>query len=342
MTDASTGPAADVRLDRTYVSLPEHVAPRLFVVVDTEEEFDWGKPLSRDQVSVTAMRSIGRLQSVLARWRIVPTYVVDFPIAAQPEGFSHLKELHQSGAAAIGAHLHPWVNPPFTEPLTPRNSFGCALGASLETEKIRILRDRIQESFGMQPTVFKAGRYGFGPTTAAALESLDFTVDVSVNPRMDFTAEGGPTFASFDTRPFFFGRQRRLLEIPCSTDYEGLAARAGRPLHEAASLRPLRWARLVGILARLGIVNRVMLSPEGHTLAEMKAVTRSLFHRGIRTFSLTMHSPSVQPGCTPYVRNAADLDAFLDRINAYCEFFIGELDGVASTPDEFCHALQAA
>ncbi len=88
-------------------------------------------------------------------------------------------------------------------------------------------------------------------------------------------------------------------------------------------------------------VNKVMLSPEGSTLAELKALTTSLFRRGVRTFSLTLHSPSVEPGCTPYVRTDADLGRFIDRIVAYCEFFFGELGGVPCTPEEFRTSLDS-
>jgi hypothetical protein len=97
---------------------------------------------------------------------------------------------------------------------------------------------------------------------------------------------------------------------------------------------------MVGVMSRLGVVNRIMLSPEGSTLDEMKALTRSLLRRGVRTFSLTMHSPSVEPGCTPYVRDQAQLGQFLDRIAAYCDFFLGELGGVPSTPQDLYELLE--
>jgi hypothetical protein len=58
-------------------------SPQLFVIVDTEEEFDWGAPFSRANTSVRAMRHIDRLQNVVSTRQIVPTYVVDFPIASQ-------------------------------------------------------------------------------------------------------------------------------------------------------------------------------------------------------------------------------------------------------------------
>src|SRR5437868_4261077 len=233
--------------DGDRVQIRAEMKPLLFVVVDTEEEFDWGAPFSRANISVSAMRHIDRLQSLLSTREVVPTYVVDFPIASQVDGFRPLKEFADAGTARIGAHLHPWVNPPFKEAISARNSFGCCLGEALETEKIHVLKSQISESFHQEPTVYKAGRYGFGPTTASALERLGFGVDVSVNPRMNYTSEGGPSFDSYDTAPFFFGDRRRLLEIPCTTDYIGAAGSVSPWLHRTISHRWLEPTRLVGI-----------------------------------------------------------------------------------------------
>ena len=93
-----------------------------------------------------------------------------------------------------------------------------------------------------------------------------------------------------------------------------------------------RRLRAVGVLARLGAVNRVMLTPEGNSFEEMRALVRSLFARGCRTFTMSFHSPSVEPGHTPYVRSSAELQSFLRRIEQFCEFFMQDMQGVAISP----------
>jgi hypothetical protein len=74
------------------------------------------------------------------------------------------------------------------------------------------------------------------------------------------------------------------------------------------------------------------LTPEGHTLAEMCRLTRALLARGQRTFVLSLHSPSVVPGNTPYVRSGADLKILLGRLRGYLTFFRDELSGRFVTP----------
>lgn len=109
----------------------------LSVVVDTEEEFDWTKPFDRNATGVSHMREIGRLQGVFEECGIVPTHVIDYPIATQQESIRPLKEYAEAGRAAIGAHLHTWVTPPFEEEVTARNSFQGNLTRELERAKLR-------------------------------------------------------------------------------------------------------------------------------------------------------------------------------------------------------------
>jgi hypothetical protein len=220
-------------------------------------------------------------------------------------------------------------------------SFGCNLGPAVEGAKIAALTEAIVENMGVRPRVYKAGRYGFGLSTVAILESLAFDVDTSVIPHMDFSNERGPDFGGFSVQPSTFGMKRRLLELPCTIDFTGHARRMGDKLHRAASAVWLQKLRAVGILARSGVLNKVMLSPEGNTLEEMKALTRALHADGVRTFALTFHSPSLKPGCTPYVRSAADLKAFLATIDRYCEFFFTELGGQPAIAEDLYSDLVA-
>jgi hypothetical protein len=295
--------------------------------VDTEEEFDWSAPFARENVDVTAISESVRLQEVAGAYGLKPTYVVDYPVAATVSSSQVLAGFAHDGACRIGAHLHPWVTPPFDEPLTREMSFACNLGPAIEGAKITALTESIVENMGVRPRVYKAGRYGFGSTTVPILESMGYDVDASVIPHMDFSSERGPDFCGFSVRPSTFGLTRRLLELPCTIDFTGLARRVGEGLHRTASAGWLQKFRAVGILARSGVLNKVMLSPEGNSFEEMKALTQALHADGVRTFALTFHSPSLKPGCTPYVRSVADLKAFLGTIDRFFDFFFTELGG---------------
>lgn len=322
-----------------YCRLSPTEKPRLVVVVDTEEEFDWSRDFSRDNTAVRSMRWIGRVQEIFDEYGITPVYVIDFPVASHPNGYRPLQDIHAAGRCLIGTHLHPWVNPPFEEPVTRYNSFPGNLSRALEATKLQILGDSIEEHFGSRPTIYKAGRYGIGPHTMEILEDQGYEVDLSVCPCMDYSAEGGPDFSRGSAWPYWFGGRRQLLELPLTVGYAGLLRRWGRMVHGLAAHPALVWLHTVGVLARLSIVDKIWLSPEGYLSAEHVKLVRALHDDGLRIFSFSFHSPSVEPGHTPYVRSQGELESFLTRCRRFFDFFLGELGGCSATPLELKHQL---
>jgi len=316
--------------------------PKLLVVVDTEEAFDWSKPHSRSETNVEHVKYQSLAQRIFERFGVKPIYVVDYPVATQESGYRLLREWQEDGRCEIGAHLHPWVNPPFEEEVTVRNSYPGNLAPGLERAKLARLVDQIEQNFGKRPIFYRAGRYGIGPATAATLEDIGFRFDSSVVPRTDFSHDHGPDFGDFDTNPFWFGPQRRVLEIPLTAGWCGLMRDQGR------HLRPIvhgAWAtrlHVPGVFARSGLFERIRLTPEGNSFAELKRLTDTLHRAGVRVFNFTYHSPSLESGNTPYVRSAGELERFLDLIERYCDYFFGALGGTVCSLDAIWHSARAS
>lgn len=316
--------------NRRYIQPSSDLKPQLVVVIDTEEEFDWNAEPCSDETGVSTLAHIDRVQSIFDEYGIIPCYVIDYPIASQQSSVDVLKPIFDSGRCEIGAHLHPWVNPPITESLCRSNMYPGNLPPALEKDKLGQLRDTIAASFGHAPKVYKAGRYGFGPHTANTLRELGFDTDLSVCPPLDSRSDGGPDYRRFDARPFWFGPSQEILEVPVTGGFVGWAHRVAVPLFDLASR--LRRFRAPGILARMGAVDRLMLSPEGFTATEHIKLTRFLYQQGVRTFTWSFHSPSVVPGHTDYVQNDRQLESFLASFRDYFDFFFNQLGGEATTP----------
>ena len=316
------------------VHFPASQAPLLTVVVDTEEEFDWSRPLSRDNTAVASIRHQVRAHRVFERYGIRPTYVVDYPVATQEAGIGPLRELLDDGLCAIGAHLHPWVNPPHEETVSARNSYPGNLPGRLEHEKLRRLSGAIEEHFGARPTIYKAGRYGVGPSTSAILAKLGFEIDTSVVPGTSFGADGGPDFGRLAARPYWFGPDAGLLEVPLTVGFAGALRGYARTLFPMAASPGGVRLRLPGLLARLGLLERMKLTPEGVPGSEHRRITRILFDSGHRVFCFCYHSPSLDPGNTPYVRTPDDLDRFINAMDRYFDFFVNDMGGRFATLGE--------
>src|SRR5438067_12529572 len=148
---------------------PAEQTPMLVVVVDTEAEFDWEAARPRHARGVTSVKYQDRAQRIFERYGVRPTFVLDFPVSSTPEAFEFIRDLHRSGGCEIGAHLQPWDNPPLVEQITDENSYPGNLPFELEREKLIHLTQSIQTNIGVRPRIYKTGRYGGGPATAANL-----------------------------------------------------------------------------------------------------------------------------------------------------------------------------
>jgi hypothetical protein len=321
--------------------------PMLIVAIDTEAEFDWSGPFLRTNTSVANIKNQRLAQAIFDRFGVRPIYLVDYAVATRSEAYIPLREIVQSGRAEIGAHLHSWITPPLNEPLSARNSFSQNLAPDLQRDKLAQLSDAITENFDVRPVTYRAGRFGVGEEIADILAELDYRIDMSVLPGIDLRRLHGPDFRDGFDRPYWFGHDARLLEIPATPGFTGLLAALPSPRGFHARFYAGLWRpsfdklRLRGVLARLGLFEWIPPSPEGVTIAELRRLTRTLLARGNRVFVVSYHSSSLLPGNTQYVRSPAELSQFLRRIEEYLEFFIGELGGAPTTPAELWTALQA-
>jgi hypothetical protein len=334
---ALPGQACQPAATHRQCGLPASRPPALVTVVDTEEEFDWSAPFDASSRAVEHMASIHRVQTVFDELEVVPSYLVSYPIVSQAAGFRAIKEYLDRGGAIVGAHLNPWVTPPHREQVNHVNSYPGNLARDLEAAKLAALAAQIERSLGVRPTIYKAGRHGKGPSTEAILEEQGFEIDISPAPPMDYRGDGGPDYRRHPAQPFVFGRQRRLLCLPNTGAFVGGLHEFGPVLQPLLERRSVAWLRVPAIASRLRLLERIRLTPEGYTLAEMMRLARALLARGQRIFVLSFHSPSVVPGNTPYVTSAAELDAFLERLRRFLAMFRDDLHGRFVTP----HALKA-
>ena len=323
--------------------LPPDHPPVLLIVVDTEEEFGWDKPFDRSSTqtaSITAQKLVH--DRIYDRYGIVPTYVVDYPVATTPAAVAALRSLMENGQCEIGTHLHPWVSPPHDEQVTHFNSYTGNLPQELEFEKLRVLTEAIEQNFGRRPTTFKAGRYGLGPHTSATLAKLGYRVDASIVPYTSFTGDSGPDFSAFTEEPFWFGDPAApLLELPVTTGFHGKLRGIGPALYPYLASPIMKKLRAGGIAARLGMLERIRVTPEGGTASDMSRIAKTLTRNGCQVMTLTYHSPSIVPGNTPYVRSAAELDAFLLAIENFCSYFKEDMGGVFMSVSALREALEA-
>lgn len=296
-------PAAKDRID-----LAEGDHPVFWVTIDTEEDFDWGAPFARTGYRLDSVPALADCQRYFERAGVCPIYLVDWPIVADDRALAILGPAQAAGHCDIGAQLHPWVTPPHDEEVNERNSYTGNLPLALQRAKMTALRDAIRDRFGTAPTVYRAGRYGLGGETATMLAELGFRCDTSVRSAFDYRAGQGPDYRKAPLHPWRLETPAGpLVEVPVTTVFAGLLGRAGPALYRGAA----RVGRRAGAgLARLGLVERIALTPEGIPADRACRAIDVAIGRRLPILTFSFHSPSLQPGNTPYVRTDRDLADF--------------------------------
>jgi len=286
------------------------------LTVDTEEEFDWSRDVGDGGFDLDHVPRLRKFQEFCDNEGVCPVYLADWPIASCRMAAEILEAPLARGDAEIGIQLHPWVNPPFLEEINDTNSYAGNLPHDLEAEKLSRLRREIERNFSVVPAIYRAGRYGVGPSTVNILRDQGIAIDTSVRSYFDYSAIGGPNFRDHPLWPYWLDADRSVLELPLTTVFWGMLRKQGRILY------PLLWRapRLRGVLAALGMLERIPLTPEGVTVEEAIRGIDIALDDGLELMVFSFHRPSLRPGNTPSARHEADLDTLYDwwrRIFAY-------------------------
>ncbi|MBL0925229.1 MAG: polysaccharide deacetylase family protein [Sphingomonadaceae bacterium] len=307
--------------------------PRFILTVDTEEEFDWNKPFARDGFGTSHLHAVPRFQELCGKYGIIPCYLIDFPIAEDSFGVELLGGYARNGVAEIGVQLHPWVNPPFDEPVSLQNSYACNLPEALERAKLTILHETIVSRFELRPDAYRAGRYGAGANTAAILDDLGITIDSSVRSRFNYSDQGGPDYTYHPLAPYWL-RSGSVLELPLTTVFAGALRSAGPvmfgEIFESQTVRSM--------LARSKMLERIALTPEGIPLSKALEGIDLALEKAVPIINLSFHSPSLAIGHTPYVQDAGQLELLFE----WFEGVFSHLQASAVRPTCMAEIKQAA
>jgi hypothetical protein len=158
------------------VRFREGVGQRFVVTIDTEEEFDWTKPLTRTRHRVDTVSRLRKFQQFCEGFGIVPIYLIDYPVATSELAAELLRDAVLAGRAEVGVQLHPWVNLRMRRRLTNITAFQ-ATSLALERAKFLKLHATIADNFGAAPMIYRADAMASGqiPPTSCTRPGLRST-----------------------------------------------------------------------------------------------------------------------------------------------------------------------
>lgn len=312
-------------------------APALLVGIDTEGDNQWDVR-AREQQTFENIYALPKLHALFQRHGVRPTYVVTWPVATDERSQEVLRFLQLRGDCEIGAHHHAWETPPCTPDDVKRHPYASTLPLPQFEAQLHELTSAIARAVGERPVSYRSGRFGFDARHVAALEREGYLVESSVAPLFYEAHKGGPDFVEAPLTPYFLAYDSavrpgtsNVLEIPCSAV---LDRDVPRRLAWAYARAPWPYTTK-RILRKLGLARVEWLRPSYSSLESMCETARRLATLGIPVLNMLFHSSEAIIGGSPYNRTAAELDAFLDRLDRFLRFATTDLAARPATMREF-------
>ncbi len=311
----------------------------LLVTVAVEPDAPRGEVQAR--TSFRNLEGAPRLQRLCERFGIPPTWLLPYPVATRREG-EWFAELWRSDRCEIGAHLLPWITPPFEaneDRLIARPP--SAIPASAVDAKLRALTEAIESAFGRRPEVHRAAGGGLNGAAVQALERLGYRVDSSVTPYVQAAPGEGPDWRDAPEAPYFPDRQQPqlrgsspVLEVPLTIGWDReLPGFVGRAMVKCDPRQ--RLARVLGN-PWLPVTHLRWLDPVRSDEAGLRALAETAIERGLPCLTLNIPGPALWPGESATCPDAACVDRVFDRLDAFLRFAIDELRCTPRTLTGFC------
>lgn len=271
----------------------------LFVLsIDTEEEWDWSGPFPQEYAQVQNVNCLPEFHRFCKSLGIRPTYFVDYAVVNSEQASAKMLEFCLSGESEIGAHLHPWCNPPYYGMVGEAESHVINLPTEQVENKLQCLVDKIQQSLGIMPRSFRTGRWGIDSNVMNLLVKYGFNVDSSVYPYYQneyFNCNGSPSLPYWPSldNPLEESAQRQIYEVPVTVGFNRSDFALSNSIHQAFSTPPLSWTRFNGLAWHTKLLRKNYLCPELSTVGDMIALSEKVVAKGYSILHMYMHSSSL-------------------------------------------------
>jgi len=251
------------------------------------------------------------LQPLFDKAGVKPTYLINNVVLEDDDSITSFQSL--KGAFELGTHLHPEFIEPQKQFFDYAGKKGeancCFYEPDIEFHKLKNITELFKQRFNYAPTSFRAGRFSAGVSTMNALRSLNYYVDTSVTPHInwsDKTREKPVDYTKANEQPYWIkknsyleitSQEGTLLEVPVTVDLQ----------RKWLVKEQVRWLRPVYSSSK--DFKRVIDNYVARYASNKTVVLNMMFH-----------NVEVLPGISPYVQNAQDAEQYLEQIRFFISY----------------------
>jgi hypothetical protein len=281
------------------MSIKGSKTPIIFVLtVDTEEEWDWSGPFPQQVANVKNIDKLPAFNHICENLGIRPTYFVDYAVANNELAVDKMLTFTTKGHCEIGAHLHPWCNPPYFGEVGEAESHVINLPVEQVSQKLDLLLASLESGFGVKPKSFRTGRWGIDKNVMALLVKSGITVDSSVYPFYEneyFSCNGAPNLPYWPDldNPLKQYDQKIIYELPVTVGFNRTNFELANSVHTAFAKPPLNWTRFNGLAWHSHLLRKIYLCPELSTPEDMLTLCEKVVDKDYPVLHMYMHSSSL-------------------------------------------------
>lgn len=287
------------------------------ITVDTEGDnlWSWKKGMP---ITTKNSKYIPRFQELCEIYHFFPVYLIDYEMINDDGFMSFVIEKSKARKCEIGVHIHAWNSPPNYE-LPNRfggNAYITEYPIEIQREKIAFLKSLIQERTGVDPVVFRSGRWATDQKLYSILNELGFLVDCSVTPGITHFSNKGLSVRHGSNHikesRNIHRLTGRLIEIPMTT----------------ARIKSFTGVTIKNRVRNLIKGKDIWLRPATNSAEEMIALIKDVENQKIDYLELMIHSSELMPGGSPYTKDKEAIESFYLKLESIFQYISKDYKGV--------------
>lgn len=277
------------------------------ISLDVEEEGLFSGNYPGKNCSVANVALLKRLEPLTRELGLPLTLLCTHSVFANADARKTLEYMRDKCGAEIGAHLHHWSTPPFSENESGPPVKSGLLPRDLLQKRLEALLDAGRDFQGAPLESFRMGRWDLLSSWRPMLADMGILTDSSICPLRHFP--NGPNHFSAPADPYWVGGGANpFLEAPITQiPLNGAIARI--------------WNKIAGksqaLRDKFHFFGAASANPYWHGPQIMRLAANLHSMRGGKVLSMFWHSSEMLAGASPHVPDETSANAYLEKIFSF-------------------------
>lgn len=269
------------------------------ITIDTEGDNLWGVSDIRQNILTENAKYLFRFQDLCEKFGFIPTYLTNYEMAKSEAMIELGRDGLKRNRLEIGAHEHAWNTPPYfpliKRPIRRGKPYLGEYPRTIIARKLEYLTKLLEDTFQTEIKSHRGGRWCLNQTIVNELIKLDYIVDCTCTPGVDWSGNPGWTigkrgtdWSDYEYQLFGLNEEKTIIEVPVTC----VSKSKGKPA----------WLR-----------------PNGSNLEEMLGIVNYLDDNNCLYLEFMLHSSELMPGGSPTFKKKGQIERLYEDLEVLFE-----------------------